>query len=270
MEFLSALAPIAGGVINNLFAGNRQDEAQNFAREQAATAEATFRTNRQTAYQDTMADMAKAGLNPILAYQKGATAGTMGVTPSPSITPTSDFGVGAAASTALQVRRQNYEIENMKEQNALLKAQTAKTSAEKDTELNRPSNVAASTRNLEAQTGFTEQQVIKGMADAMTSTQLGNWIADNRALAQAMIVAAWGGGKLGDTLAPFKNAVEGLFSGAKSSAPSTTRNMPTPPGSSAKQMPSPNDYRRNQPGWEPAPPKPDRGWFTDRWQGINP
>lgn len=274
MDPFTIAAPIVGGIINNLFAGSRQSDAQDFATKQAAQAELNFRVNRQTAYQDTMLDMKNAGLNPILAYQRGATGSTMGPIATPSAAPVSDIGLGAAASTALQARRQQFEIANMQEQNNLLKAQTDKTKNEAITEANKPANVEASTENIRATTGFTFQQMEKGMADAMQSNSLSQWIAANPKLAQAMIVASFAGGKVGDALEPFANAIKGLAAGGGNSA---RPQLPTPAGNSSKSMNlkdqdmllTPNTYKRQQPGYQPAPPHPGRGWFSDRFYGVD-
>lgn len=279
---LGLVGSIGGGLINNFFAGQRQEDAQAFSREQAATAQANFRLNRQTAYQDTMSDMRSAGLNPILAYQRGATSSTMGATPGVSAAPVHDVGIGAGVSSALAIRRQNAELENMKEQNALLKAQTAKTEAEKNTELNRPANVEASTGQLKAQTGYTYGQLQSILADAMQSTSLANWMAENPKLTQALVVAGFAGGKAAELVKPFTDAARGLINPLTgNSAGSSNRGAPTaPPGSSSKSnqnfdnkygvpMPGPNDYKRSRPDFQPAPPRPRGGWFDQRFYGVD-
>jgi len=53
-----------------------------------------IKKQRRTAYQDTMKDMRKAGLNPILAYQRGPTTGTA----APTVTSPGFGGMGKLAS----------------------------------------------------------------------------------------------------------------------------------------------------------------------------
>ncbi|QCQ84824.1 DNA pilot protein [Blackfly microvirus SF02] len=124
---LGAGIGLLGGVVNNLFAGQRQDEAQAFNAQQLAQSQAfnaeqaginrTFAAdqaglsrnfNSQEAYfgrqfqdimqanqyQRTVQDMRAAGLNPILAYRQGA-----GSTPSASTASSGASPSGSAASS---------------------------------------------------------------------------------------------------------------------------------------------------------------------------
>lgn len=71
-----------------------------------------------TSYQRSMADMKKAGLNPILAYQKGG-ASTPGVGMAPPVSKAAE----SAVSSAVQMRRMSADVK-------LTEATTRKTDAE--------------------------------------------------------------------------------------------------------------------------------------------
>lgn len=101
-------ATAAAGPVGTAVAGlmNRKEAARN-RRFQAKMA--------NSVYQRTMADMEKAGLNPILAYQKGGS-------PSPSGSTGQQPDLGPSAVSALRARQ---EIKNMKQQERLMKLQYA-------------------------------------------------------------------------------------------------------------------------------------------------
>ena len=119
----------AGSLINNWFAGERQKDAQDFNAQQAQINRDYQTQMSNTQYQRGMADMKAAGLNPILAYQKGGASSPSGATASTVAAPTEDF-VGKGVSSAMASKRLNAEVENMIETNANLKAQRALTQAQ--------------------------------------------------------------------------------------------------------------------------------------------
>lgn len=90
----SAAASVAGSVISGLF-------------KKSAAKKAYKRTRklRRSAYQDTMGDMAKAGLNPILAYKQGATtASPVNMAQVPDYGEALSKGVQAGVATAKEKR----------------------------------------------------------------------------------------------------------------------------------------------------------------------
>lgn len=84
-----------------------------------------------TAYQRGMTDMKAAGLNPILAYQKGGASSPSGA--QATMQPfKADNIVEPAVQSALALRRSNQELENMKATKSNTDANTVKTIAERE------------------------------------------------------------------------------------------------------------------------------------------
>lgn len=90
---------------NNMFADERQEDAQNFASGEAAMKRSWDERMRATQYQTAVKDMQKAGLNPMLAYHQGGAGmpagatGQAGIAGAPASHPPS-----ASMQTASQIR----------------------------------------------------------------------------------------------------------------------------------------------------------------------
>lgn len=116
----------------NEFNAAEGEKTRNFNADQANINREYQERLSNTAYQRSMNDMARAGLNPILAYQKGGASSPTGATASTGIVsgaaPKEATNIiGQAASSALGARRANQELENMKIQNDLTRSQTAQS-----------------------------------------------------------------------------------------------------------------------------------------------
>lgn len=118
-----------GGIVSNIFAGSRQKEQEKFAAQQAQQQMDFQERMSSTAYQRGMADMKAAGLNPILAYQKGGASSPTGAMGTTTAAPVTDI-LQPAVATAMQRQRLSAELDNMRETNYNIKADTMKKTAE--------------------------------------------------------------------------------------------------------------------------------------------
>lgn len=99
-----------------------------------------------TAYQRSMADMEKAGLNPILAANQG------GASAPPGSSAMMQNEMGGAVSSALDTQRAFAELKNMREQNSKLRADTKLSNAMRSATLEEAGLKATTAKNLQAQT----------------------------------------------------------------------------------------------------------------------
>lgn len=111
-----------------------------------------------TAYQRSIKDLSAAGLNPMLAYSQGGAS-----SPSGSSARFSD-AVSPAINSAMAASMNRASIDNLREQNRNIIAQTSKTQAD-------TSKVHADTKVSESADALNKELAIKARADTAASLQ---------------------------------------------------------------------------------------------------
>jgi len=149
------LGTVGAGLVNNLFAGSRQDDAQAFSAQQFATR-----------YQTQVADMKAAGLNPMLAYTQGPGS-------APSSSAASSSGMGDVGQTITQSKLASAQVANMEKQGDLIEAQAAEARAsawqKMDSSNLMQSQVKEIQQKLENQYYASEVDRIKAVAKELMS-----------------------------------------------------------------------------------------------------
>lgn len=212
MDFTSLL-PLAGGLFNNLFSGSRQSDAQSFNAEQAQLNRDFQERMANTAYQRGMADMKAAGLNPILAYQKGPASSPTGAMASTTPAPVHDIGLGNVSSTAMARERLTQELQNMKETNANIRADTALKEYQSTNTVADTSRKIAETSQTDERTKIVVQDLQRAIADAMDAKLRQQYLGSTAG--QWLRLGAQGGGDLSKTIAPVTSAVGAARGGAQ-------------------------------------------------------
>ena len=212
MDFASLL-PFAGGIFNNLMAGSRQKDAQEFNAMQSQLSRDWTERMSNTAYQRGMADMKAAGLNPILAYQKGPASSPTGAMASTTPAPVHDIGLSGVGATAMARERLNQEIENMKATNANIRTDTQLKEYQATNTVADTSRKIAETSQTDERTKIVVQDLQKAIADAMDAKLRQQYLGSTAG--QWLTLGRQGGSDLAKTIAPVTSAVGAARGGAQ-------------------------------------------------------
>jgi len=169
MSVMSAIAglakPLLGGLISS--AGSlrgqrisRDSTAKQMQFQTAANAKQMAFQERMsnTAHQRQITDLKKAGLNPILSSKYGGASAPSGATSS-GASYQGDTNIGEkAVNSAVRINRQEVELNNIRQQTELSRAQAAKTRAETANLPLTGKNIQSQTYQLEAMRGLIDQQ----------------------------------------------------------------------------------------------------------------
>lgn len=162
-QISSGLGNLPGGMIGDMLTGGAISNAKSVAETNQmqmhlADKQMAFQERMSnTAYERAMADMKRAGLNPMLAFDKGGASTPSGAMATLTAPRKGDIGAGLL-NTAKTIASEGASFQNVKSQTDLNKAnaQVADVSAEK---------ITANAKESEANTQYTKQLQRKAEAD---------------------------------------------------------------------------------------------------------
>lgn len=185
----SVIGDLVTGWVNNQYAEDRQNSAQNFSAEQYAKR-----------WQTTTADMKAAGLNPMLAYSQGVGSSPSGAAASSNATPSLSQAWSKGSVASAQTANIEADTANKEAQADLIRAQAAHAwasagQATSNTGLidETVKKVQAETAKIKGDTNFEQQQqllkntVFNVYQQGVLAQEKGMSEGQSRALMQATI-----------------------------------------------------------------------------------
>ena len=231
---LGSLFTGGAGLLGSLFSSNSsaqnnaaniqmQRETNQMNIEEAARNRQFQEQMSSTAYQRSYQDMQKAGLNPMMMFGSGAAASSPSGSQASLQAPQARENPGRAfeslgehaakaVNSAVQVKtmdKMSDEMSNLEVENERLRKLTEQIGASTATERERARLVRSETENVQQSTLEKKLDRARQEWEAIKYIDLSN-ISD--VARRAGNIAAWGGGKLSDTLAPLTSSARAVRS----------------------------------------------------------